>query len=74
MKTMDVAVGVYPNEIDAEIAKAHLRDEGIDSIVEKGDVGGMFPSLQETSGVRLFVAQVDEARSRKVLEEKRPHH
>lgn len=45
------------NEIEREIACGHSKLAGIDAIVLKDDAGSMFPSLQETEGVRLLVPQ-----------------
>jgi hypothetical protein len=58
MEKKQVVVGEYENEIDAEIAKGHLKSSGIESYIIKG--GGTLPSLQNTEGVQLVV---DEARS-----------
>jgi hypothetical protein len=63
-----VVVGEYETEIDAEIAKGHLKASGITSIIIKDDGGGMLPSLQNTEGVQLLVAETHEEKARKILE------
>jgi hypothetical protein len=66
-----VIVGNFENEIDAEIAKGHLKSEGIDSKIVKNDGGGMFPSLQQTEGVLLVVAEAEKQKAREILEARR---
>ncbi len=40
MEHEQVVVGKFRNEIDAEIARAHLESAGIKASIMKGDVGG----------------------------------
>lgn len=68
MKETQVIVGEYENEIDAEIAKGHLKASGITASIIKDDGGGMLPSLQGSKGVQLLVAQSKSEEARKVLE------
>jgi hypothetical protein len=63
-----VVVGEYESEIDAEIAKGHLTASGITANIMKDDGGGMFPSLQNTEGVRLLVAESLGEKARKILQ------
>ncbi len=70
MEHDQVVVGEFENEIDAEIAKGHLESEGIEAFIMKDDGGGMFPSMQNTEGVRLSVAEADEDRAKIILNEK----
>ena len=54
----------YETDLEAEFAKGHLEAAGIGAKIVKDDAGGMFPSLQQTEGVQLWVAgaQLDEAK------------
>ncbi len=71
MKRDQVVVGEFENEIEAEIAKGHLESAGIKASIIKDDVGGTFPSLQTTEGVKLLVAETEEERARTVLKAKK---
>jgi hypothetical protein len=64
MKNSDVVVRLYDHELDAEIAKGHLSDAGIESMIAKDDGGGMLPSLQQGDGVQLIVplSQLEQAK------------
>ncbi len=62
-----VVIESFENEIDAEIAKARLEAENIEASIVKDDAGGMFPSLQQTSGVQLLVPEEDADRAREIL-------
>jgi hypothetical protein len=70
MKHDQVVIGEFGNEIDAEIAKGHLESAGIKASIIKDDVGGTFPSLQNTEGVKLSVDKTDGERARTILKEK----
>ena len=61
-----IAVGDFPNRIDAEIAQGALEAAGIESMVSADDAGGMRPSLW-LSGVRLMVRDGDAERALEVL-------
>ena len=61
-----VAVGDFPNRIDAEIAQGALEAAGIESMVSADDAGGMRPNLW-LSGVRLMVRDEDAKRAFEVL-------
>jgi hypothetical protein len=63
-----VVVGEYENEIDAEIAKGHLEASGIPASITKDDGGGMLPSLQNTEGVQLVVAETQREKAKKILQ------
>jgi hypothetical protein len=67
MKEKQVVVGEYENEIEAEIAKGHLKASGISAFIIKG--GGMLPSLQNTEGVQLVVAETHSEHARKIIQE-----
>jgi hypothetical protein len=70
MERDQVVIAEFNNEIDAEIAKGHLESAGISASIVKDDAGGMFPSMQNTEGVRLTVAEGDESLARAILAEK----
>jgi hypothetical protein len=68
VKETQVIVGQYENEIDAEIAKGHLKASGIQASIIKDDGGGMLPSLQNTEGVQLLVAEHQSEEALKLLQ------
>jgi hypothetical protein len=70
MEEKQVVVGNYENQIDAEIAKGHPEASGISASIFKDDGGGMLPSLQNTEGVQLVVAESQSERARNVLQAK----
>lgn len=70
MEHDQVVVGEYTSEIDAEIARGHLESAGIKAFIIKDDVGGAFPSLQSTEGVKLVVNGPDEEKAKTILKEK----
>lgn len=70
MRQKQVVVGKFDNALDAEIAKGHLAAAGIDASILKDDGGGMFPSLQQTEGVQLVVAETQKEKARAILKEK----
>ncbi len=70
--TNEVAVlKTFLNEIEAGIAQQILQENGVLAFMFKDDAGGMEPHLQQTSGVRLLVNQVDAERAKQILEEVR---
>ncbi len=60
-------VRTFNNEIDAEVAKQHLRSHGIRAILRKDDCGGQQPWLQQQLGVDLEVSEADVVRAEEVL-------
>jgi hypothetical protein len=70
MKETQVIVGEFENELEAEIAKGHLEASGITASIIKDDGGGMLPSLQNTRGVQLLVAETQTEKARKILQAK----
>lgn len=64
-----VMVESYSSVNEANVFKGVLEAEGIRAEVLSDDVGGLYPSLQETSGVRLMVRAQDLERARAVLAE-----
>lgn len=67
MKEKQIVVAQYENELDAEIAKGHLEASGITAFLTKDDGGGMLPSLQNTEGVQLVVAESQSEKATKIL-------
>jgi putative signal transducing protein len=57
-------VRTYGSEMEAELARTHLKAAGIKSFISKDDCGGMEVILQLTNGVKLQVADehLEEAR------------
>ncbi len=68
MEENQVVVGEYESEIKAEIAKGHLEASGIPASIIKDDGGGMLPSLQNTEGVQLLVAETLKEKAKKILQ------
>jgi Putative prokaryotic signal transducing protein len=68
MEETKIVVGRYENELDAEIAKGHLKSSGISASIFKDDGGGMFPSLQNSDGVQLLVSESQREKALKVLQ------
>jgi Putative prokaryotic signal transducing protein len=64
-----VVVRTYPGDAIASIAASRLGSEGIDAYIRKDDVGGAYPALQMTRGVRLLVKPDDLAAAEKILNE-----
>lgn len=65
-----IVIKVFSSTTEAEIARGRLESEGIRAIITKDDVGGMYPSLQQTAGVKLMVRKEDEEKARTILEGK----
>ena len=63
-----IILKVFVTEMDANMARDILQDDGIKAFVFKDDAGGMEPHLQRTNGVRLVVNRVDADRARKILQ------
>ena len=62
-----VAVGTYPNKIDAEIAQGALEAADIDAMVAADDAGGLQPGLWVGEGVRVLVRTEDAERAKEIL-------
>jgi len=62
-----VVLETFSNRIEAEMAAGLLESEGVEAVVMADDAGGAYPMLQFVRGVRLLVAQEDEARAREIL-------
>ena len=59
----------YPTEVEAEVDRAILFGNGIRALVVRDNAGGMLPSLNLLSEVRLVVDDLDAAKARVVLGE-----
>jgi glucose-6-phosphate isomerase len=68
MEHEQVVVASFGNEIEAEIAKGRLESEGIPANITLDDAGGMLPSLQGNTGVKVYVAREHETMARELLE------
>lgn len=67
MSEETIVLKVFTTEMDANMARDVLQDDGIKAFVFKDDAGGMEPHLQRTNGVRLVVNRADADRAGKVL-------
>jgi hypothetical protein len=47
------------SDFEAELIKQKLAEAGIESFVQSGDADNMFPSVDATSGVGIFVEPYD---------------
>jgi hypothetical protein len=64
-----VVLRTYAGEALASIAASRLESEGIEAIIQKDDVGGAYPALQMSRGVRLLVKPEDVSRAEEILTE-----
>jgi hypothetical protein len=64
-----VVVRTYSDEMAASIASSRLGSEGIEAHIHKDDVGGAYPALQMSVGVRLFVKPEDLKEAERILNE-----
>ncbi len=62
-----VAIKIFSDELEANMAQQALKEAGVRSFVFKDDAGGMEPHLQRTMGVRLVVNRTDADRGHKIL-------
>ncbi len=67
MANQGCVVATYRTEIEAVLARGLLETAGIAAFILKDDGGGMVPSLQRWTGVRLLVAASDCERAREIL-------
>ncbi len=71
MSSKYVEIKIFSNEIDAEIAKGLLAENGIPSQILKDDCGGMRPHLQLTLGVHLSVSAEDVEAAKRLLKSRK---
>lgn len=64
-----VVVKTFNNRLEAEIAKGFLQANGIESIIQSDDEGGMspFPFKPTSAGARLLVKKSDSQEAEKLL-------
>ncbi len=58
----------FPDRVSAEIAASLLSSHGIDAHVWADDVGGAYPQLGMSRGVKLLVASDQADHAREILE------
>ena len=69
MKNDDACViRVYSNDVEAGLAASWLDAAEIAYELVSDDVGGAFPNLQITRGIKLVVNPEDEERANEILE------
>lgn len=56
------------SETEAQVLVTHLSDEGIESFIEKDDVGGLHPHLQSSRGVKVLVKEEDLEKAKQIIE------
>lgn len=64
-----VTIRTYATEVEAEIDRAVLAANGIRALVVRDNAGGMLPSLNLLTAVRLVVDNEHGAQARVVLGE-----
>jgi type III secretory pathway lipoprotein EscJ len=67
-----VALGTFSTLTEANLVKARLESDGIDSVVQADDVGSTTPTLITVRGVRVLVREQDLARAMEALERMLP--
>ena len=67
-----VVLGTYNSLTEAQLVKARLESDGIESLVQSDDVGSMTPTLITVRGVRVLVRDTDRARAMECLERMLP--
>ena len=65
---MFVKLKTVYSEMEAQVLTTHLKDENIENLIEKDDVGGLHPHLQATKGVDILVREVDFDKAKKIIE------
>jgi hypothetical protein len=56
------------SRFEAELMVGRLRNSGIEAMLLADDIGGQFPYLAQSRGVRVMVPAADEARAREILD------
>ncbi len=62
-------VAIFSNRGDAELAQGFLGEQDIEVFISADDLGGMYPNLQQTHGVKLIGHVKDAPEVQKRLEE-----
>ena len=63
-----VVLRTCANREDAELLRGVLEANGVRAFVTSDDARGLQPALELVRGVRLLVAEEDEARAREILQ------
>lgn len=63
-----VTLGTYSSLTEANLVKARLESDGIDSLVQSDDIGSMTPTMASVRGVLVMVRADDRARAMEALE------
>ncbi len=66
MNRATVSVAVVSSRTEAELIAGMLRSNGVEAAVSADDFGGQDPALQ-LLGVRVVVAETDEAQARRLI-------
>lgn len=66
---LNAVVAQVPSTLEAELIVGMLETNGIEAAVSSDDAGGNEPQLQLTQGVRVLVADEDEADARRLMAE-----
>ena len=61
-------VRTFPNDVEAELARAVLEAHGIDSVIIRDSAGGMMPWLNTLHPVRLAVRPEDAELAERLLD------
>ncbi|MBT3367913.1 MAG: DUF2007 domain-containing protein [Nitrospina sp.] len=67
MESEFIELGVYYNQLEAEVVRGLLAENDIESHILKDDCGGMLPNLQSSEGVRLHVKKDDLDQAQKIV-------
>lgn len=67
-----VLLGTFSTLTEANLVKARLESDGIESIVQADDAGSMTPTLLTVRGVRVLVREADLAPAQEALERMLP--
>lgn len=63
-----IELKIFPNRIEADVAKSFLESEGITTLIRADDQGGMMPQMAFTEGVKLLVKQEDAEKAQELLD------
>lgn len=63
-----VQVGKYTSMTEANLVKARLENEGIESMVQADDLGSTTPMLGAIRGILVLVREEDRPRAMETLE------